>query len=396
MKDLTSVIAAAVAFAVTAGSGYFVIPYLKKLKFGQTILDIGPKWHKGKQGTPTMGGVMIIAGVLLSLLAAFGYSSAVSGRFASELHDSYRLSVFLSGIFLALGMSAIGFMDDYIKVVKKRNLGLTARQKTFLQLLVAAAYLVSLCLSGMKTTTIPFIGDINIVKGAGLLFWPIALMFIYGFTNAVNLTDGIDGLASAVTLVVACAFMLASGFLYQFGVNALSAALAGACCGFIVWNAKPAKVFMGDTGSMFLGGMVVAISFGTERPVLLLLAGITYFAEALSDILQVAHYKRTKKRLFKMAPLHHHFEMCGWSEQKIVLVFSGVAALGCLPLSAGPCTLCARCTCPTRPCRYPSKRLTSMEAYGLWVSDICQKSGLPYNYGPQTLTYTSCVLIAEE
>ena len=167
MKDLTSVIAAAVAFAVTAGSGYFVIPYLKKLKFGQTILDIGPKWHKGKQGTPTMGGVMIIAGVLLSLLVAFGYSAAVSGRFASELHDSYRLSVFLSGIFLALGMSAIGFMDDYIKVVKKRNLGLTARQKTFLQLLVAAAYLISLCLSGMKTTTIPFIGDINIVKGAG-------------------------------------------------------------------------------------------------------------------------------------------------------------------------------------------------------------------------------------
>ena len=330
MKDLTSVIAAAVAFAVTAGSGYFVIPYLKKLKFGQTILDIGPKWHKGKQGTPTMGGVMIIAGVLLSLLVAFGYSAAVSGRFASELHDSYRLSVFLSGIFLALGMSAIGFMDDYIKVVKKRNLGLTARQKTFLQLLVAAAYLISLCLSGMKTTTIPFIGDINIVKGAGLLFWPIALMFIYGFTNAVNLTDGIDGLASSVTLVVACAFMLASGFLYQFGINALSAALAGACCGFIVWNAKPAKVFMGDTGSMFLGGAVVAISFGTERPVLLLLAGITYFAEALSDILQVAHYKRTKKRLFKMAPLHHHFEMCGWSEQKIVLVFSGVVALGSL------------------------------------------------------------------
>lgn len=330
MKDLTSVIAAAVAFAVTAGSGYFVIPYLKKLKFGQTILDIGPKWHKGKQGTPTMGGVMIIAGVLLSLLVAFGYSAAVSGRFASELHDSYRLSVFLSGIFLALGMSAIGFMDDYIKVVKKRNLGLTARQKTFLQLLVAAAYLISLCLSGMKTTTIPFIGDINIVKGAGLLFWPIALMFIYGFTNAVNLTDGIDGLASSVTLVVACAFMLASGFLYQFGINAFSAALAGACCGFIVWNAKPAKVFMGDTGSMFLGGAVVAISFGTERPVLLLLTGITYFAEALSDILQVAHYKRTKKRLFKMAPLHHHFEMCGWSEQKIVLVFSGVAALGSL------------------------------------------------------------------
>ena len=227
MKDLTSVIAAAVAFAVTAGSGYFVIPYLKKLKFGQTILDIGPKWHKGKQGTPTMGGVMIIAGVLLSLLVAFGYSAAISGRFASELHDSYRLSVFLSGIFLALGMSAIGFMDDYIKVVKKRNLGLTARQKTFLQLLVAAAYLVSLCLSGMKTTTIPFIGDINIVKGAGLIFWPIALMFIYGFTNAVNLTDGLDGLAGGVTMIVAAFFT------YILAVSVtFSGCIPSGCCSY--------------------------------------------------------------------------------------------------------------------------------------------------------------------
>ncbi len=329
MKDFTPVIAAAVAFAVTAGLGYLVIPYLKRLKFGQTILDIGPKWHKDKQGTPTMGGVMIIAGVLVSLCIAYAYSAVVKGRFAAEMHDSYRLSVLISGIVMALCMSAIGFMDDYIKVVKKRNLGLTARQKTFLQLLVSAAYLASLALSGMDTTTIPFIGDIDITSGLGLLFWPIALMFIYGFTNAVNLTDGIDGLASTVTLVVACAFMLASGFLYNMGINAMSAALAGACVGFILWNAKPAKVFMGDTGSMFLGGMVVAISFGTGRPVLLLFAGITYFLEALSDILQVAYYKKTKKRLFKMAPLHHHFEMSGWSEQKIVLVFSGFTVIGC-------------------------------------------------------------------
>lgn len=329
MKDFTPVIAAAVAFAVTAGLGYLVIPYLKRLKFGQTILDIGPKWHKDKQGTPTMGGVMIIGGVLFSLCIAYAYSAVVKGRFAAEMHASYRLSVLISGIVMALCMSAIGFMDDYIKVVKKRNLGLTARQKTFLQLLVSAAYLASLALSGMDTTTIPFIGDIDITSGLGLLFWPIALMFIYGFTNAVNLTDGIDGLASTVTLVVACAFMLASGFLYNMGINAMSAALAGACVGFILWNAKPAKVFMGDTGSMFLGGMVVAISFGTGRPVLLLFAGITYFLEALSDILQVAYYKKTKKRLFKMAPLHHHFEMSGWSEQKIVLVFSGFTVIGC-------------------------------------------------------------------
>lgn len=330
MKDFTPVIAAAVAFAVTAGLGYIVIPYLKRLKFGQTILDIGPKWHKDKQGTPTMGGVMIIAGVLLSLLIAYAYSALVKGRFADEMRDTYRFSVLISGIIMALCMSAIGFMDDYIKVVKKRNLGLTARQKTFLQLLVSAAYLASLALSGMNTTTVPFIGDIDITSGLGLLFWPIALMFIYGFTNAVNLTDGIDGLASTVTLVVACAFMLASGFLYNMGINAMSAALAGACVGFILWNAKPAKVFMGDTGSMFLGGTVVAISFGTGRPVLLIFAGITYFLEALSDILQVAYYKKTKKRLFKMAPLHHHFEMCGWSEQKIVLVFSGFTVIGCV------------------------------------------------------------------
>lgn len=329
MKDLTPLIAAAVAFAVTAGLGYVVIPYLKRLKFGQTILDIGPKWHKSKQGTPTMGGVMIIAGVLLSLGIAFVYSAASGGRFADEMKNPYRLSVLLSGIIMALCMSAIGFMDDYIKVVKKRNLGLTARQKTFLQLLVAAAYLATLCISGMKSTVIPFIGEIDVTKGFGLIFWPVALMFIYGFTNAVNLTDGIDGLASAVTLVVACAFMLGSGFLYNMGINAMSAALAGACVGFIVWNAKPAKVFMGDTGSMFLGGMVVAVSFGIGRPVLLIFAGITYFLEALSDIIQVAYYKRTKKRLFKMAPLHHHFEMSGWSEQKIVLVFSLIAAVGC-------------------------------------------------------------------
>ena len=339
MKDFTPVIAAAAAFAVTALLGYIVIPYLRKLHFGQTILEIGPKWHKDKQGTPTMGGFMIIAGVLLSLGIAYAYSAAAGGRFALEMHDGYRLSVFLAGILMALLMAAIGFMDDYIKVVKKRNLGLTARQKTFLQLLVSAVYLATLCLSGMKTTTIPFLGDVDITRGAGLLFWPVALMFIYGFTNAVNLTDGIDGLASSVTLVVACAFMMGSGFDYNMSINAMSAALAGACVGFIVWNAKPARVFMGDTGSMFLGGMVVAVSFGIGRPVLLIFAGITYFLEALSDIIQVAYYKKTKKRIFKMAPLHHHFEMCGWSEQKIVLVFSLVTAVGCviavLPLIFG-------------------------------------------------------------
>lgn len=329
MKDLTPLIAAIVAFVTTAGLGYIIIPYLKRLKFGQTILDIGPKWHKDKQGTPTMGGIMMIAGVLLSLAVAYTYSAISGGRFAAELKTSYRLTVFLAGLVMALCMSAIGFMDDYIKVVKKRNLGLTARQKTFLQLFISAMYLATLWIAGMRTTYIPFAGAVDVSRGIGLIFWPIALMFIYGFTNSVNLTDGIDGLASTVTLVVACAFMLGSGFLYSMNINVMSAALAGACVGFVFWNAKPAKVFMGDTGSMFLGGMVVAVSFGIGRPILLIFAGITYLLEALSDIIQVAYYKRTKKRLFKMAPLHHHFEMCGWSEQKIVYVFSGIAAVGC-------------------------------------------------------------------
>ena len=328
MKDLSVIIAALVAFLVTAISGFVIIPYLRKLKFGQTILDIGPNWHKEKQGTPTMGGIMIILGFILSIVAAISYAVISNEALYITLKNKFSFTVFTAGIAMALLMSAVGFMDDYIKVVKKRNLGLTAKQKTFLQLLISAGYLLSLYLGGVKTTNIPFVGDVNITSGIGIIFWPIALIFIYGFTNAVNLTDGIDGLASSVTLVVSCAFMLGATMLSNTAFSTLSAALAGSCVGFICWNAKPARVFMGDTGSMFLGGMVVALSFGIGRPVLLILAGCVYLMEALSDVIQVAYYKKTKKRIFKMAPLHHHFEMCGWSEQKIVFVFSFIALIG--------------------------------------------------------------------
>lgn len=329
MKDLTAIIAALASLLITASLGYYLIPFLRKLKFGQTILDEGPNWHKSKQGTPTMGGIMMVAGLILGVIIAFGYAALTNSAFATELKSSYRLVNTISGILMALCMCAIGFADDYIKVVKKRNLGLNAKQKTFLQLLVAAGYLASLAIGGMSETYIPFVGMVDITSGLGLVFWPIALVFIYGFTNAVNLTDGIDGLASSVTLIVACAFMLIAGFSNINTINTVSAALAGACVGFIFWNAHPAKVFMGDTGSMFLGGMVVAVSFGLEKPVLLIFAGCTYFFEALSDIIQVIYYKKTKKRFFKMAPLHHHFEMCGWSEQKVVLVFSLITFVGC-------------------------------------------------------------------
>ncbi len=329
MREIAPIIAAIVAFAATALSGFFIIPVLRKLKFGQTILEDGPTWHKDKQGTPTMGGIMMIFGIVVALIIAIFVSFLTGGALIKELADLKLLTSLALGLVLSVLMGAIGFIDDYIKVVKKRNLGLTARQKTFLQLFVSAAYLLAMFLNGMKTLWIPFLGEIRVDSGLGLVFWPIALFFIYGFTNAVNLTDGVDGLAASITLVVASAFMLSAGLLENFGYNTLSAAVAGACVGFLVWNAHPAKVFMGDTGSMFLGGAVVGLSFGIGKPIVLIIAGIVYLAEAFSVMLQVAYFKKTKKRIFKMAPLHHHFEMSGWNENKVVTVFSAVALIGC-------------------------------------------------------------------
>ncbi len=329
-------ISAGVAFGVTALLGFGVIPYLRKLKFGQTILEEGPAWHKSKQGTPTMGGIMFVVGILFALVLGICVALVQKdNRFYAEITSTFsqqRTHVVrvIAGLVMALAFGAIGFMDDYIKVVKKQNLGLTVKQKTLLQLLVAAAYLATLMLNGDTDTRIPFVGTIDTTYGWGLLYWPIALMFIYGFVNSVNLTDGIDGLCTSVTLVVSVFFLLLSGILSINGLGLLACCVAGGLAGFLVWNLKPAKVFMGDTGSLFLGGMVCAMAFASGFTVLLLLAGIVYLIEAVSDVLQVVYYKSTKKRLFKMAPIHHHFEMCGWSENKIVVVFSFVTALGCL------------------------------------------------------------------
>lgn len=330
MTSLALIVSALTAYAVTAAMGFPFIPYLRKLKYGQTILDEGPKWHKSKQGTPTMGGIMIFAGVIAGVLLAVLFSFMTRSALVQSLENRFRLVSLVGGIVFALMCGIIGLMDDYIKVVKKRNLGLTAKQKTFLQLLVGAAYLLTLYLSGMTTTWIPFVGDVSIISGAGIIFWPIALIFIYYMVNAVNLTDGIDGLASSVTLVVACGYMLLSVRTSLWGMSALSSALAGGTLGFLMWNAKPARVFMGDTGSMFLGGAVVALAFGSGKPILLVLFGIVYILEALSVVLQVFWFKTTKKRIFKMSPIHHHFEMCSWSEEKICFVFSAVAMLGCI------------------------------------------------------------------
>lgn len=338
MIEISPIISAIIAMLVCWGLGYIIIPYLHKLKFGQTILDIGPKWHVNKQGTPTMGGVMIFGGVVLGVLCAFCYSLFTNGRFATELSDKRAFLRFIAGVGLALGMGLIGFLDDYIKVVKKRNLGLTAKQKTFGQFLVSAIYLAALYFSGMQTTWLPFIGEVSVVSGIGIIFWPISLFFIYGFTNAVNLTDGVDGLAASVTMIVSCSFMFIAGFVTNISYNTLAAAFAGACAGFLLWNANPAKVFMGDTGSMFLGGSVVAFSFGVGKPILLILAGLLYIIEAFSVILQVFWVTKFGRRIFKMSPIHHHFELSGWNEGKIVFVFS-LFTFGCCVLAILPVIL---------------------------------------------------------
>lgn len=313
------------AFLISSVIGVWLIPFLHKLHYGQTILDIGPAWHKSKQGTPTMGGIMFIIGSILACAAGWcTIAFSAQGLVDASSHGTFYL---VGGFLMALGFGVIGFLDDYIKVVKKRNLGLKAWQKSAAQLLVAVIYLIAERIFAPNDLLwIPFAGEFSI----GWFYYPLMLFIIIGAVNAVNLTDGVDGLAASVTMVAAMGFMLIAAIQSFTQMDLMAAALAGGCLGFLVWNFHPAKVFMGDTGSMFLGGMVVALAFGLRKPVLLLFIGIVYVVETMSDIIQIGSVKLTGKRVFKMAPIHHHFEMCGWSEVKIVVVFSAVTALGCL------------------------------------------------------------------
>ncbi|WP_419171452.1 phospho-N-acetylmuramoyl-pentapeptide-transferase [Negativibacillus massiliensis] len=313
------------AFLLSSVIGVWLIPFLHKLHYGQTILDIGPAWHKSKQGTPIMGGIMFIIGSILACAAGWcTIAFSAQGLVDASSHGTFYL---VGGFLMALGFGVIGFLDDYIKVVKKRNLGLKAWQKSAAQLLVAVIYLIAERIFAPNDLLwIPFAGEFSI----GWFYYPLMLFIIIGAVNAVNLTDGVDGLAASVTMVAAMGFMLIAAIQSFTQMDLMAAALAGGCLGFLVWNFHPAKVFMGDTGSMFLGGMVVALAFGLRKPVLLLFIGIVYVVETMSDIIQIGSVKLTGKRVFKMAPIHHHFEMCGWSEVKIVVIFSAVTALGCL------------------------------------------------------------------
>lgn len=317
---LTMILSGVAALGITAILGFGIIPWLRKLKFGQTILEEGPKWHKSKQGTPTMGGIMFIIGIFFSAAAMLVVNYITGNKL--ELTGDMNTKIW-AGLIMALMFGLVGFADDYIKVVKKRNLGLSIVQKSIAQVVICAGYLTSLFLAMGKDPYmfVPFIGKVDL----GIWFWVLGVCVIYGAINAVNFTDGIDGLCSSVTATAAVSF-IAIAVIHKFlGVGVLAAALLGGCIGFFIWNKFPAKVFMGDTGSMFLGGMVVAIAYALDCPVILILTGFIYVIEALSDVIQIGYYKITHgKRIFKMAPIHHHFEMCGWSEKKIDAVFCTV------------------------------------------------------------------------
>lgn len=327
----TNVLAALAAFLITWLLGIWFIPMLHKLKYGQTILDIGPKWHKEKkQGTPTMGGIMFIIAVLLSFAVGIVIHYFTDPENPVMVQEVIRSS---AGFVLALFMGFMGFLDDFIKVKKKQNEGLSVIQKTILQVLIIAAYFATLYLSGDTSTVITFPWGWQ--WDMGLLYYPVMGVAVYYIVNAVNLTDGIDGLCSSVTVVYMAAFAVISSIVGAFGHTLLAMCVAGGCIGFLMWNFPPAKVFMGDTGSMFLGGAVCALGIGCNAEVLMIIAALVYIMEALSVVIQVTVFKITKKinhttegkRLFKMTPIHHHFELSKWSEIKIDIVFSLVAAI---------------------------------------------------------------------
>lgn len=296
------------AFIFCALIGPVLIPFLHKLKFGQSIRECGPASHMKKSGTPTMGGLMMLAALLIALLW---------GKLTPHI---------IIALVLTIGHAMIGFIDDYIKVVMKRNLGLTAKQKFLLQFILAGAY-VYFAETHIQNTEL-WIPGVNIIVDLGWLYYVLAFLLLVGTTNAVNLTDGLDGLVSFVSLPVTMAFACIAYMQGMLDLSGFALGLTGACLGFLLFNRYPAMVFMGDTGSLALGGAVAALALLTRTELLLVIIGGVYVAEALSVIIQVCYFRFTGgKRFFRMAPLHHHFELGGWSEVKVVHVFTAVSCL---------------------------------------------------------------------
>ena len=314
---MTRIIVTAIVGAVLSGIiGWFLLPVLRALKAGQSIREVGPTWHNYKSGTPMMGGLMFIFAAIICLLI-----------------NVFTMQDFTVFYVLALGLcfGLVGFLDDFFKLKFKRNLGLTSAQKAMLQMAVSALYLYLLYKQGVMSCDlyIPFVNLTFHIHPLVYIFF--AMFVIVGCVNAVNLTDGVDGLSSSVTIPVMVFFTAAAAALQRWDIALLPAALVGGLVAYLFYNWHPAKVFMGDTGSLFLGGIVCALAFALDMPLILILVGLVYIVETLSVILQVGYFKLTHgKRIFKMAPIHHHFEMCGWKEEKIVFVFTAVSAIMCI------------------------------------------------------------------
>ena len=315
---MTRILVTAVAGAALSGAiGWFLLPVLRALKAGQSIREVGPTWHNYKAGTPMMGGLMFILAAILCLLGNL-----------FTLQDYTVL--FVMGLSLCFGL--VGFLDDFFKLKYKRNLGLTSLQKAMLQMAVSALYLYLLYKQGVMTCDlyIPFV-NVTLQNIHPLVYIFFAMFVMVGCVNAVNITDGVDGLCGTVTIPVMIFFAVTAFAMGRLDLALLPAALAGGLIAYLFYNWHPAKVFMGDTGSLFLGGVVCALAFALDMPLVLILVGLVYMLETLSVILQVGYFKLTHgKRIFKMAPIHHHFEMCGWKEEKIVLVFAGITAVMCV------------------------------------------------------------------
>ena len=314
---MTRILVTALVGAVLSGLlGYLLLPVLRALKVGQSIREIGPTWHNYKAGTPMMGGLMFIFASIIVLLCNIPFMEDYSVFFV---------------LILSLCFGFVGFLDDFAKMKKKQNEGLTSIQKFLLQLAVSALFLYIMYRTGAMTTAlyIPFFGVS--IQLHPILYIFLAMFIMVGCDNAVNLTDGVDGLSSSVTLPVMVFFTAAAIRQGKYDLALLPASLIGGLIAYLFYNWHPAKVFMGDTGSLFLGGVVCALAFALDMPLILIFVGFVYICETMSVILQVGYFKLTHgKRLFKMSPIHHHFEMCGWKEEKVVLVFAGVSVVMCI------------------------------------------------------------------
>lgn len=310
VRELFFAIAAAFLIAVIVAPLF--IPVLRRLKFGQTIREEGPQGHQKKAGTPTMGGVIILLAFTVTVL-----------QFAGKTPETFLL------LFITLGYGLIGFLDDFIKISLKRNLGLTAKQKLLGQLIIGAVFYYGFIKSGYDTVvSIPFV-DWHL--DLGWFYFPFVMLMMLYFSNAVNLTDGLDGLLAGTGAIAFSAYAVIAWLLSQMDIAIFSAAIVGAVLGFLVYNAHPAKVFMGDTGSLALGGALIGIALLTKTEILVILIGGVFVMEALSVIIQVISFKTRKKRVFRMSPLHHHYELGGWSEWRVVVTF-WVAGLICAGL----------------------------------------------------------------